>query len=130
MKIDFGQSLREFLTDDAIKDGDKPATLGLACINSLLAPDQNDNPTGEEKLRRYHLAMRIRDSIGAGGLDLPVEDLAYIKERMGKTHTVLIYGQVSEMLEGKALRIAPSIDERVGAPEASEVIPPSDPEGD
>lgn len=100
MKLDVAQVLvgldNKALQDDTGKD----ATLGGVCINALLTPAQDEQPiAGTEKMTRFALANRINDSDGS--LDLAVEDVALIKERIGILYPPLIVGLAWSLLEGK-----------------------------
>lgn len=106
MKVDFSQSLLD-ITGDPIDGPDGRATLGGACINSLLTPVPSENPKGEEKLRRFHLSIQIQEAVkgGSSTVDLEAQDISYLKEILSKGHTALIYGQACDMLEGRPSRI-------------------------
>lgn len=106
MKVDFSQPLLDITGDPIASDGE-PATLGGACINSLLTPVPGENPKGDEKLRRFHLSIQIQEAIkgGSSTIDLEIQDVSYLKEVLSKGHTALIYGQTCDMLEGRPSRI-------------------------
>ena len=57
---------------------------------------------GEEKLKRYKLAMLIYDNDAP---ELSIEDLAKIKELVGKAYVPLIVGQVWSMLEKEDMKV-------------------------
>ena len=101
MKIDFTQNLVS-ITGEAMKDqNDKgeviDATLKLAVVNALLAP-QKEEDTGINKIKKYELAKMIYNS--EGETDITVEDAALIKKAVEKAFpSPMIVGQVNEMLE-------------------------------
>lgn len=65
------------------------------CGSSLMLPDQL---TGEEKLGRWELAMKIYKS--SGTLDLGIDDIKLLKELIVKTHpSNLICGQAWKILD-------------------------------
>ena len=75
-----------------------PITLGGIVAQALLAQYPNDQTSGAEKHRRYKLWFAVK----AGGLqDLTAEDIAMIKDLIGKGWAPLIVGQCWEMLEGR-----------------------------
>lgn len=77
----------------------RPATLRGACANALVAQFQDEqNLSGEEKVKRYQLAMKI---INEDAVDLPAADVALIQKLVAKVYGPLIVGQVWEMLEPK-----------------------------
>ena len=78
----------------------KPATLGGVSVDALLATFQDEqNLSGEEKLKRWELAVKIKN--GVDPVELSVEEIALIKKLIGKAYGPLISGQAWQMLEGK-----------------------------
>ena len=103
MKIDFSQQIK--YVDGSVlnkrgqtSDASDPMTLGWCCVESLLATYVDEKATGDEKARRYDLAMKIYSS--GGLLDLPVDDVSYIKGLCDKFFSPLIVGQTRRMMEG------------------------------
>lgn len=99
-KIDFTQVLRGF-DGKPINVGDaahpKDLTLGDACVGALETPLDADRPdTGEVKFKRDQLARKI---YGAKGAELHPEDLALIKERIGKVYGPLVVGAAWPLLD-------------------------------
>ncbi len=74
----------------------KPFTLRLACTTALIAQFRDDQPKGDESVRRYHLAMKIYDN---DEVDLSSEDKVLIKSLVAKQRDPLVVGQVWELLE-------------------------------
>lgn len=73
-----------------------PLTLGKIAQDALIAPTlPNDQPTPEEKGRRFWLAMKIHD----GATALTAEEVALIKKVVGLAYGPLVVGRVSEMLD-------------------------------
>ena len=86
-------------------------TLRKACINVLLGfklietkcpkcKHQFDKPEeidGEEKLKRYQIAMRIQNSKGL--LDMGTKEIELLKERIAAAHPTLISGQAWAILD-------------------------------
>lgn len=68
-----------------------------AAIEALLIPE--DGQTGEEKAKRYLMATRIYAN--PENVDLTIEEIAKIKQVIGKCYGALVVGQAWEMLEGK-----------------------------
>ena len=93
---DFSTVLTD-LDGNKIVAGDKPMTLGRVVAESLLVSgDADRNVSGEEKLRRFNLAQKVA---GGGEVSLPVEDLAYIKQRVGVVCTAWTVGQTWKLLD-------------------------------
>jgi len=72
------------------------ATVKLAIVNAVLSPVQKEN--GIEKVRKFDLAQRIYKE---DDVELTVEEISLIKERVGEVFPPLVTGQVWNILEGK-----------------------------
>lgn len=72
------------------------ATLGRVAANALLAlTDADKDMTGDVKVKRYDLAMRVIK----GEVALKAEEISDIKAAIGKHYTPLIVGQAWKMLD-------------------------------
>lgn len=98
MKIQFNQNLVD-LAGENIVIQDEEVTLRSVCVNALLSEFQNENSTGEDKVKRYELAKRIYEN---DELELEAKQIALLQERVGKNYLPLIVGQATKMLEGEA----------------------------
>lgn len=105
MKIDFGQELKTIEGSTLMRnrqEGDKivqlPATLKWAAVEALLAAGAVDKLSGEEKGKRYDLALKVQESNGP--LDLGVEDVSLIKKLCDEHFAPLIVGQTRKLLDG------------------------------
>ena len=112
MSIDFTREFEDIETGEPLLDekfdqetgkvlnqgSAPPFTLRLAAIRSLLSATRNEGEVnGEEKLRRYELAIRIKNE---DKIDLPTEDVSLLKERIAKMWPgSLIPGQAWKMLD-------------------------------
>jgi len=86
-------------------------TLKVACANALLGVFQGEeNLSGAEKAKRYHLAMRIHASDGK--VDLSVDELKLLKDLMGKNPSSLIVGQAFDILDPPKQEIKGKIPSR------------------
>jgi hypothetical protein len=76
---------------------DDPATLGIVAMRALLAPYQGEeNLSGEDKFKRFALAMKIK---GGGEVPLSAEDTALLKKLIGKLYTPLVVGRAFPLLD-------------------------------
>lgn len=92
MKINFNQVIKN-IKGEEIKD----LTLKSVSVEALLATFADEQSlSGEEKAKRYLLATRIYAN---DELDLPVEEVAKVKQLIGKGYGPLIVGQAWDMLE-------------------------------
>ncbi len=117
MKIDFNYKFVD-LDGNIIRDGADereevdgkmvvtkkapPFTMRMACVNVLVLTrlDRSTKPkelTGQEKVDRYELAMRIHKSTGL--VDLSVEDIVLLKDLVGSTYPPITVGQAWDILD-------------------------------
>jgi len=101
MKIDFQQTLMG-LGDEPLMEGDKPATLGTVSIAALLnaIPGPNGQPeelSGEAKVRQAVLAQNIFKATGP--LDVSVDDVHLLKQRIGRMFTPLAVMRAWNLLD-------------------------------
>lgn len=76
-------------------------TLKDVCINAILLEGQDEIMEGKEKVRRYQLALKIKEG---GVQNLSVEDLSLLKEKVGRMYTVLVAGQALPLLDGEEIK--------------------------
>ena len=94
MKINFNQPIKN-IQGEEIKD----LTLKTVSVEALLANFSDEQSlSGEKKAKRYVLATRIYAN--PEELDLTIEEIAKIKQLIGKGYGPLIVGQAWDMLEG------------------------------
>lgn len=98
MKINFGQALKT-LEGEELKYGEKALALKVPAVNALMGAYEDErNLSGEEKVKRYDLAMRITSITEP---DLTAEETALIKKLIAKAYSPLVVGQAWKMLENK-----------------------------
>jgi len=93
-----GEKITDF-EGNAITDPDgTELTLRDVCIRALLMnhPDER-NIKGEEKLRRYDLALKIQNQKTP---ELTTTEISNIKDLIGRAFAALIVGRAWHMLEG------------------------------
>jgi len=96
MKIDFSAVIKD-LDGDAVKDGDKDATLGRVACTALLASyaDEQDLPA-EDKMKRLRLA---EIAAKGGSQEIKVDDVALMKKLIGRAFAPLIVGRAYDIIE-------------------------------
>jgi len=78
----------------------KPATICSVSIEALLATYKNEvSLSGEDKLKRWELAVKLRSVTDT--VELTVEEVALIKNLVGKAYGPVIVGQTWKVLEGE-----------------------------
>lgn len=96
MKLNLAATITD-LDNQPLMDGGKPITMRKICVDALMTPQQDDNPSGEEKLARYVLAGKLH---AGGEVDVTPEDAAKLKTLIGKMYTALVVGRAYELLNG------------------------------
>src|SRR5262245_23377648 len=99
MKIDFSAVIKD-LDGSPVKQGEKDATLGHVACTALLASyaDEQNLPV-EDKVRRFRLA---EIAAKGGEREVKVEDVALIKQLIGKAFAPLIVGRAYDIIEPPA----------------------------
>jgi hypothetical protein len=77
---------------DRVRGEDRPATIRNFVVNAL-ALVNGEQASGEEKMRRYKLAMRLNEG---GTQEFTPEELSLIKSVIGVMYSPLIVGQIYE----------------------------------
>src|SRR5262249_44686005 len=96
MKIDFSAVIKD-LDGEAVKDGDKVATLGRVACTALLASYADEqNLPAEDKVRRFLLA---EIAAKGGEREVKVEDAALIKQLIGKAFAPLVVASAYDIIE-------------------------------
>ena len=96
--IDFTQPLIGFDNKPLIlPNATRPMTLGEAVVNALLTSTPDDQKlSGVEKYKLDALARKV---YAAKDVELSVEELATIKDRVGKVSTPILVGAVWRILD-------------------------------
>ena len=76
--------------------------LGDVCVNALMATLQDDNSDGIQKLKRFHLARKIKGRVDEDyqAVQINSKNKTMILDMAGKVYSTMIYGRLHEALEG------------------------------
>lgn len=92
------------LSNNPIVENNAPVTLCTLSLSALMMPHQDELPghgqpglTGKQKADRYALAMKI--NANPSKVDLTIEQMALLKELIGKGFGPLAVGRAYELLE-------------------------------
>ena len=107
MKIDFKQRLQNLDGGDLMSDSgldekgikvraEEYWTLDTVCVNVLLGSVEGEKIDGSKKYAQYELAGKVKK-----GGELKTEEVALIKELIGKMYPPVIVGASWDLLEGK-----------------------------
>lgn len=88
-----------FVTTDnvIITINEQPLTMKDVIIKALLATYSNEDIDGNEKNRRYKIAMKVKNSEEYS--ELLIEEVVIIKELIGKFWSPIVVGQAYSLLE-------------------------------
>ncbi len=97
MKIDFNKKFTNF-NGDVLKDSQSQKELSLkdVCVEALMVVDQKEEIDGEEKVKRYNLALDIYNGKKE---NLSSEEIVLLKELIGRYFSTIVVGQALKMLE-------------------------------
>jgi hypothetical protein len=84
-----------------IEQGTPPMTLGDAVSAALVMPFKDESPSGQEKVKRWALALRVH---AAKDIELTADDVTLIKNLVAKAYGPLIVGQVWEILDPASVK--------------------------
>lgn len=98
MKVNFSTPIKSLSGENLVENG-KEITLASVSCTALIAsfPDEM-NLSGDEKVRRYSLALKI---FAGGEQDLSIEDLGSLRSLISKGFGPLVVGRVREILDVK-----------------------------
>ncbi len=104
MQLDLDEKILD-LEGKPLKDADKDMTLcSVVCAAMLATVPEDQNLPADKKVKMFRLAQI---AIKRGKQDLPIEDVAFLKERIGKLYGPLVVGRVYDILEKKENDNAP-----------------------
>jgi len=100
MTVLLGKGLVTLDGEVILDQKNEPATVRGVAIEALFATFKDEeNLSGEEKLKRWELASKIK--INPDPVELKVEEIALLKKLIGKAYGALIVGQAWKVLEGE-----------------------------
>lgn len=101
MKVDVTQILTDYQGKD-LTQGPKKEKLELRSVISTAVNTMNlqgeKSMTSEEKNKAYQISTRVWSK---KEVDFTVEQLAFIKEKVGKVYNPLVYGRICDIIEKK-----------------------------
>lgn len=98
MKVNLQQVLKGLDGKPLKNEEGKEVNLEKVCVGALTNMLPTEQATGEVKFKRFQLAQKIS---GQKEVELTIEEVAMIKERVGVLHSPLVLGITYQMLEGK-----------------------------
>lgn len=98
MLVNFDKELVDFEGKMIPNTSGQPATLRGIAVDALVATYQGeDKLSGEEKVKRFILAEKLYK----GENEVSVEEIALLKNLIGKAFATIVVGQAWQILEGK-----------------------------
>lgn len=83
------------LNGEVLKENDKPVLMRTLVVNALVNVPANEKIEGDEKTRRYELAISLNHE---GDHDITPEDVVLIKKLVGAGYGPLVVGQIYKVL--------------------------------
>jgi len=96
MKIKLNEVLKDIDGKTSLKLQNKVMTLKDVSIQAILTPGKDERP--EQKYKNYEIFRKLSEG---GEIDLSVEDISYLKRKIGELFPPLIMGQAWDILEKK-----------------------------
>ena len=96
MKVKLNEVLKDIDGKTPLKLPNKTMTLKDVSIQAILTPGKDEKP--EQKYKNYEIFRELSEG---GEVDLSVEDVSYLKRKIGELFPPLIMGQAWDMLENK-----------------------------
>lgn len=96
MKVNFNVALKDFGGTEVFENG-VAIILKKLVVDALNITSEQDNPSGEEKMKRFLLAKKIY--LSEDSVDITVEEATKIKELIGKHFAPIAVGNIFELLE-------------------------------
>lgn len=97
MKVNLTQPIKNY-DGKLIKDEKDKLTLKKVLVVALNSQDKNEVITPEQKSKIYQLSLKMYESKEP---NFTVDDLSFIKERVGKFWSALVYGRVCDLIDNK-----------------------------
>jgi hypothetical protein len=99
--IDFTTVLSGLDGKPLVAEGVPTMTLGEVAANALVNSYKDENPTGQEKVKRWALALRIH---AASEVELTADEVKLIKDLVAKLYGPLVVGQVWSILDPASVK--------------------------
>lgn len=97
MKINLNVPMLDMRGNPVIDANRSPLTLQNVCSDAL-GNYADQGMTGTHKLQNFALGMKI--AAAESEIELTVEELATIKDVVGKSYSPLVVGRLDELIEG------------------------------
>lgn len=98
MKVNLLQLILDYEGKPVKDENGKEIELRAILSTALNSQLRDEILTAEDKNKIFQLSVKLWKDDEA---DFTVDDLAFMKERVGKIHTPLAFGRVAEIFEGK-----------------------------
>jgi len=98
MKINVNSHLLNFEGKEILGDDKLPVEAKSIIANAIVAESQEHLLTGEVKSKAFQIGIKLYSKEP----DFTVDQLAFIKERVGFFYNALIYGRICELLENNS----------------------------
>ena len=98
MKIDFSAPIVDLKGAPVLAADDKPATLESVCMQALMVKFKDEEPTADDKVKRFKLGLRICST--EQPVDVKADEITLLKDRVSKGYdNPVIVGRAFELLD-------------------------------
>lgn len=98
MKLDFGQVIKKFDGHPLFDEDEKVVTF-LPIVEGVLSLQEEGKPlSAEKKQMAFQIGVKLYSSKKKGECDLTVDQVKFLKERMGIFTNTLVYGRFCELI--------------------------------
>jgi len=99
MKILISSYIKNFKGEDMLDEVTKKPVEARSIIATAMVAENNENKlTPEKKNQAFQIGIKL---YAHDEIDLTIEQMAFIKERVGIFYGALVYGRISELFDGK-----------------------------
>lgn len=97
MKIDVTESIKNY-QGEPLEDQNGPVSWREVFSGALNATAKGEAMTSEDKAKAFQISSKLYSK---KEVKLTVDDMAFLKERVGLFYNPLIYGRVTELFDGE-----------------------------
>ena len=99
MKINVLSHIKTFKGEDLLDETTKkPIEIRDIIANAIVTEDQEHRLTSEKKTQAFQIGIKLWSG---KEVDFTIEQMAFIKERVGYFFNALVFGRISELFDKK-----------------------------
>lgn len=103
MLIKIASHLLDFNGKEIFGEDKQPVEARTLIANAIVSENNEHILTAKKKNQAFQIGLKL---YSGKEVDFTVDQLAFIKERVGFFYNALIYGRICELLEGKVAEVS------------------------